>query len=163
MVTAQALDPPARVVPLRDRLAVRGGYQLLALPQEAAQAGVDEAGLRPRAGIALGGLDRLVDQREGLVGGLRGIPGQRQGGAQQGIGGRGRRALGQLPAQGLGAPEPAQHLEAQRLYPRPEGRRHGVEGHGAGNAAADRGQRDRGELQLAPERRPEGLRGMKRV
>ncbi len=68
VVAPQALDPPARMVPLRDRLVLGGRHQLVALAQEAAQAGVDEAGLRPRDRVALGGLHRLVDQREGLVG-----------------------------------------------------------------------------------------------
>jgi hypothetical protein len=74
MVALEALDPPARMVPLRDRLAVGGGHQLVALAQEAPQAGVDEAGLRARRRVALGGLDRLVDQRERLVGRALGVP-----------------------------------------------------------------------------------------
>jgi hypothetical protein len=46
-VTAQTLDPPGRVVPARLRQVIGSGLQGIALPQEAAQAGVEKVGLWP--------------------------------------------------------------------------------------------------------------------
>src|SRR5256885_14109750 len=66
MVLAQTGDPPGRVVPDGLRLVVGGGDQGIALAQEAAQAGIDEAGLGAR-GPLLGSFHRLVDQGEWRV------------------------------------------------------------------------------------------------
>ncbi len=148
MVGLQALDPPARMVPARDRIAVSGRQQRFALAQEAAQAGVDEVGLGAGGGIALGGFHRLVDQGERLVVAVLRIPGQRQRGAQQRVGRRRRRPLGQ---QCLGPAQIAQCLEGQRLRRRPQGRVQPGQRRRGRFALANGGQNAGGSLQLPPE------------
>jgi hypothetical protein len=152
MVALELLDPPARMVPLRDRFLVGDGDEFVALPKKSAQARVDEAGLRPGRRVALGRFDGLVDQREGLVGCAFGVPGKAERRAEQGVGQRRRRALGQVAAQRLGAAEPAQHLEAERLHAGPQRGLDGLERDGARGAGANRRQRPCRQLQLAPER-----------
>jgi hypothetical protein len=162
VVASQPLDPPARMVPLCDRFMLGRGDQFVALAQKTAQAGVDEARLRTRRGIALGGLDRLVDQRERLVGGRRVVPAKRERGAKQRVRLGRWRAFGEMAAQRLGTSEPAQHLEAEGLHAGAQRRLHGFEGDGTGNAAAYGSQRGRGQLQLTPKWRLLGRRNGRR-
>ena len=151
MVVLQVVDPPARVVPQGQGLLGGRGDQRFLFPQKAAQAGVDEARLRPHRRAALGGLDRLVDQGEGLVGRILGPPDQRQGGAQQRVGQRRRGAAGQLAAQRLGLAQPAQHMGNQCPCAGPQRRRHRLQRHRRRLAAAHRRQRLGGGLQLLPQ------------
>jgi hypothetical protein len=57
-----------------------------------------------------------------------------------------------VAAQRLGAAEPAQHLEAERLHAGAQRGLDGLERDRARGAGANRRQRHRGQLQLAPER-----------
>jgi hypothetical protein len=66
---AGGVDPPLRVVPLRQRLFQCGRNQLLALAQEAAQHRVHHRLGVGHIGVVARGRDRLVDDRERLVGG----------------------------------------------------------------------------------------------
>ena len=116
VVLAQALHPPGRMVPARHGVVVGGRHQGVALAQKAAQAAVDERGLRARGRVVLGRLHRLVHQGKGFVGRGLWVPAQRQRAAQQGIGGGCGGAGGQLSAQGLGTPGLAQDLEQQGLH-----------------------------------------------
>jgi len=50
MVRAQTPQPPRRMVGARHLVVLRGRDQRIALTQKTAQAGVDETGLRARAG-----------------------------------------------------------------------------------------------------------------
>ena len=151
MVLAQAVNPPPRMVPAGQRIAVRLRHQRITLSQKATQAGIDERCLRLGSGVALGGFDCLVNQGEGIVrGGIR-IPAKRQRRAQQGIYGRARRAGGELAAQHFGTPHLPQHMEQQRLHTWAQGRLHGGQGGCARLAAANGCQGARHTGQLLPQ------------
>jgi hypothetical protein len=117
MIRLQPLDPPCRVVPACHWVGIRCSHQPLTLPKKSAQAGVDEAGAGAQGGVALGGLDSLIDQGEGLIGRLLRIGSQSQRGAQQRIDSRRWRSARQFPAQRLGATLDAHHMKGQRLHP----------------------------------------------
>ncbi len=152
MVLAQTGDPPGRVVPDGLRLVVGGGDQGIALAQEAAQAGIDEAGLGAR-GPLLGSFHRLVDQGEWRVRCPGLIPGQGQGRVQQCADARRRVARGQLLLQRLGTAQLAQYLEQQRLDAGAQRLRHARQ-HAAAGLAFKHGLQALGDgVELLPKRR----------
>jgi hypothetical protein len=62
-----ALDPPAWMIPVGDRIAIGPLYQLCSLPEEPAQASVQEIGLQLDFGRSFGGFDRLIYECEFVV------------------------------------------------------------------------------------------------
>ena len=151
LVALQAADPPLRMVPHRHRILPGQRHQRVAFAQKAAQAAVDEAGLRLGGRVPLGRFHRLVDQRERLVRRVPVAPGQRQHHAQQGIC-RGRwRPRRQLPAQVFGTRQRAPDLEHEGLHAWPQSRRDLVQRGRAGAAGPHRHDAGRRGLQLAPQ------------
>jgi hypothetical protein len=111
MVAPQRVDPPARMVPHRLGLRARALEQCVPLAQEAAQAGVDEARLRPQRRVAPRRLDRLVHQGEVRVACRLVVAQQGQREQQQGIDRRGRRAARELRPHALRHAEPTHRIE----------------------------------------------------
>ena len=116
MVPLEPLDPPAGVVPHRRRLTTCLRQQRIRLPQVTPQAGVQEPRLHARFAVALGGLDRLVDQGvRRVVAALAVADQQGQRGVQQRLQGRRGWPPGQQLRHAPRGTEMPQHLERQRL------------------------------------------------
>ncbi|MPM99607.1 hypothetical protein SDC9_146799 [bioreactor metagenome] len=155
MVFPEPGNPPGRVIPDGHWIAVGRAHQGIALAQKAAQAGIDETGLRACRAI-LGGFHGLVDQGEGRIRGLRLIPGQSQRRAQQGTDLGCRCARRQLLLQRLGTSQIAQHLEQQGLHSRTQALRHLCQHSLAGLATQDAVQGLGHCIQLLPQGRSVG-------
>ena len=134
MVFPQPAYPPERVIPESLFILPRCFEQAFLFAQKAAQAGIDEGGLRPRGTAGFGRLDCLVDQGERLIRCVARLARQRQRGAQQGIDGGRRLARGQLLAHGFSQSQVAQHLKKQGLDAGALGGGHPLH-HGAARAA----------------------------
>ena len=152
LLSLQALNPPHGVIPPRLRQCIRLGHQLGAFAQKAAQAGVHKSRLPGCSGIALDSLNRLVHQREFIVGRATRIPAQSQGHAQQGIDCSGRCLGSQSIAQCHSPTQVAPHGKGQGLHARAQNRVHGFQRHAAGLPRALRPQHGSGRLQLPPQR-----------
>ena len=132
MVLPQPVDPPARVVPARHRVARRSRPTSASRSRRKRrrQALMKWPGAGSRR-VALGRFDRLVDQRERLVRRIVLAPAQRQRGAQQGIGCGRRRAPRQLRRRASARPRLRSAWNASACTP---GRRAGDDPASAGVA-----------------------------
>ena len=152
VIFANLVYPPLRVVPHCLRALFSQRYQRITLTQKTSQAAVNKAGLVRRGLAALGGLYCLINQGMRGVGGIGFIPYQGQHHTQQGIGLRRRRSFGELLAQRLGTPQPAQRMKTQRLNAGAQRAVNIFKRCSHGLPVFDRHEQGRSALQLAPKR-----------